>query len=143
MTDNIDYKEDYLEYSGIDYLAIRKKLAAHFEDIFQRLLAGEKIDLDREDLHFQLISRILFAGTPVGENTCFDGEANLSSTRRKPRQIEFTGEMWILGDKGDYKEPLRVRVTDKRITKQGILITIWIGSDKAEGDLETAFGLVE
>jgi hypothetical protein len=51
--------------------------------------------------------------------------------------------MWIGGNQTQWKELFRARVTDKRRTKQGLWITIWVGKDRAEGDLFTAFSLIK
>jgi len=126
----------------------RGDLASHFESVFQRLLSGEKLDLYAEDvsLMFEVIAAYLMAEVPDRDFHWYDGVVGLTSSVRTLRQVEFTGEMWV-GDTGDgrkqWKEDFRATVTDKRVTKQDIWITLWIGLDRAEGKLSTAFGLSE
>lgn len=123
----------------------RLNLANQFQNIFERLLAGEKLDLCDADASFlfEVIATNLLSKTPERKDVYFDGAVNIISTLRKPRQAEFRGEMWVGGNQIQWKELFRAIVTDKRITKQGIWITIWVGSDKAEGDLFAAFGIAE
>ncbi len=117
-------------------------LAESFESVFQRLLEGEKLDLYAENVSrmFEVIVAALLAEVPARKYYWYDGVVDLTAKVRKLRQIEFTGEMWV-GDIGDgrkqWKENFRARVTDKRSTKQGIWITLWLGADEAEGELST------
>lgn len=50
----------------------------------------------------------------------------------------FEGRIIFLTDAGDRQEPFRAAVVDKRITKQGIWLTMEIGKNlqhRAEGDV--------
>ena len=92
---------------------------------------------------FQIIATHLMAEVPERECHCYDGVAPLEGHVRKARQIEFTGEMWVMSqEKGKFsgKQDFRATVTDKRITKQGIWIVLKIGEDRVEGNLDDAFG---
>ena len=119
----------------------RRDLAIHFEDVFKRLLARENVDLYAEDvsLMFEEIAATLLGPAPGREGCYFDGVDGLASTVKSPRQVQFTGEMWVGGNRTQWLEPLRATVTDKRCTKQGIWIVLWIGNDRAEGELSSMF----
>jgi hypothetical protein len=123
----------------------RCNLANQFQNIFERVLAREKLDFCNAEvsLMFEVIATNLLSETPERKDVYFDGAVNITSTLKKTRQVEFRGEMWVGGNQTQWKELFRAVATDKRITKQGIWITIWVGSDKAEGDLSAAFGIVE
>jgi len=82
----------------------------------------------------------LLAAAPGREGCYFDGVDGLTSTVRSPRQVEFTGAMWVGRERSQWLEQFRATVTDKRSTKQGIWIIIWIGGDRAEGELSSLFG---
>jgi hypothetical protein len=120
-------------------------LANQFESIFQRLLAGEKLDLYEENLSFmfEVIAAELLAEVPERKFCWYDGVDGLTASVRKSLQVEFKGEMWVGDEKTQWEEDFRARVTDKRLTKQGLWITIWVGPDKAEGELLSAFGITE
>lgn len=123
-----------------------RTLANQFESVFQRLLSGETLDLYEQDLSFLfwVIATYLLAETPDREYCWYDGVDGLAANIRKLRQVEFNGEMWVGDDEGrQWKEEFRARVTDKRVTKQGIWITLWVGSSRAEGELSDAFDLAE
>ena len=94
---------------------------------------------------FEIIFKHLLADAPGRKYCWYDGVSELSASIRKLKQVEFTGEMWVgdIGSTKQWKENFRATVTDKRSTKQGIWIMIWVGSSQAEGRLETAFGLTE
>jgi hypothetical protein len=117
----------------------RADLVKQFEDIFARLLAGEKSDPHEGDLSslFEVMATTLLA-EPCGVS--FDGVSPMWVKRRSPRKLEFVGDMWILGGRGDATRPFRATAVDKRMTKQGICITLAVGEDKAEAELSTALG---
>ena len=76
----------------------------------------------------------------------FNGLSYITSKIRKSRQIVFEGNMVAEEDYGEWNdrvEPFKAIVTDKRITKQGIWIKIWIGDYFGEGNLFEVFGLTE
>lgn len=129
-----------------EFMAKPSNLANRFEDVFHRLLFGENFDLYEEkvSLMFEVIAANLLADVPDREHCWYDGVVSLRANIKNARQVEFKGEMWV-GNSGDgkkqWKENFRATVTDKRVTKQGIWIILWIGSDRAEGELLTAFGL--
>ena len=135
-----------MEIPRFSYFDSSLPFITQFENIFFRLLNGEKLDLYDLGVSFmfQIIATHLMAEVPERECHCYDGVAPLEGHVRKARQIEFTGEMWIM----DYdnlphrmwKEDFRATITDKRITKQGIWIVLQIGENRAEGNLEKAFG---
>jgi hypothetical protein len=126
-----------------EFIDIRRNLATRFERVFQRLLSGEALDLHTEGVSstFEFIAANLLAEVPDRKFCWYDGVVGLTASIRKPRQIEFKGEMWVGDDRTQWKEDFRATVTDKRVTKQSIWSTLWIGSDRAEGELSTAFGL--
>ena len=120
----------------------QSKLASRFENLFQRLLARESIDLYAEDLSsmFEVLATNLFSGTPNREGCYFDGVVGLTSMLRSPRKVEFGGEMWIGRDRKQWREQFQATATDERSTKQGIWIVLQIGDDRAETELFSAFG---
>jgi hypothetical protein len=124
----------------------RNDLANQFVDVFERLLAREKLDLYEKDL--SLLLRVIAGGLlydlPHRTYEYFDGVENLTAKLRKSRQVVFEGEM-IVGNNNDKKEwtteDFQAVVTDKRITKQGVWFKVRVGSDEGEGALSSAFGL--
>ncbi len=107
------------------------------------MINREKIDVYEEDLSFlfEAIARNLIE-CPL----TFDGVTGLTSKIRKSHQIVFEGKMWIMNiEKGnkwkDWLEPFGAIVTDKRITKQGVWIKIWVGEYLGEGELSEIFGV--
>lgn len=113
----------------------QNELAEQFEEIFERLLKGEKIDSYKKELSF------LF--TAIGQDLIdyplrFEDITDLISKPGKSRQIVFEGDMLVEEDYGEWNdrlEPFKAIVTDKRITKQGIWIKIRVGDYEAEGNL--------
>ena len=120
-----------------------RDLAIRFEDVFRRLLSRERLDLYEEGMSvmFELIAENLLDQHSNRKSCYFDGVVDLTSTIKTSRKVEFNGEMWVGQDRAQWTEPFRATATDKRLTKQGIWITVWIGADRAEGELSTAFGL--
>ena len=115
-----------------------------FENVFHRLLNREELDLYDLGVSFmfEIIATHLIAEVPGRERHWYDGVTGLRARIRKPRQVEFSGGMYVMSeDKGKYpgKEDFRATVTDKRITKQGIWIVLQIGEDRVEGNLADAF----
>ena len=64
---------------------------------------------------------------------------SMVSTVKTSRKVEFQGEMWVGGDGTQWTEPFKTTVTDKSSTKQGIWVTITVGSDRGEGELFSSF----
>ncbi len=128
-----------------EFMNKRRILANDFENVCERLLSGAQLDLYEEKVSsmFEVIAALLFARTPHREFCWYDGVEGLTASVRKSRQIEFTGQMWVDDKKTQRKEDFRATVTDKRVTKQGIWITVWIGTDRAEGEMLAAFGIFE
>ena len=134
-----------MEQSQFSYYDNPLPFVTQFENIFYRLLAGEKLGIheNRVSFLFNIIATHLMAEIPAREYHWYDDVVSLEARIRKTRQIEFTGEMWVMSqDKGkdSGKEDFRATVTNKRITKQGIWIVLQIGEDRAEGNLSDAFG---
>ena len=120
----------------------RADLVKQFEDIFVRLLAGENSEAHERGLSFLFeVMAITLLSERCGIS--FDGVSPLRAKRRSPRKLDFTGDMWILGGRGESKRSFRATAVDKRITKQGIWITLSVGYDKAEAELSTALGVCE
>jgi hypothetical protein len=119
----------------------QKELVTQFEQLFLRLLAREHVDLYAAGLSFmfEAIAGTLLGASPGREWCYFDGVVELRAQVKSPRKVEFRGEMWVGNDRNQWKEPFRATATDKRITKQGIWITLVVGSDRAEAELSSAF----
>ena len=122
-----------------------RPLALAFENVFQRLLFYEAGALDNPEVGsmFEVIATNLLGGLPTRAGQYFDGAVALLSTVKTSRKIEFQGEMWVGGDGTQWTEPFRATVTDKSTTKQGIWVTITVGSDRGEGELFSAFGVTQ
>ena len=121
----------------------RNDLANEFVDVFERLLAREKLDFYEEGMSgiFEFIARNLLGHLPQRKSDYFDGAVGLTAKLRKSRQVVFEGAMWVGDGKTQWTEDFQAIVTDKRITKQGIWFKVRVGSDEGEGDLSTAFSL--
>ncbi|SRR6266404_6208690 len=119
----------------------RADLSKQFENVFMRLLAGESDEPHAETLSdaFEAMANTLLSH----RGGVFDGVSPLWSKRRSPRKIEFIGDMHVLGDQAKPVESFRATVIDKRITKQGIWIKLWVGDDQAEAELSKALGVCE
>ena len=117
--------------------------ADRFEDIFHRLLAGEAIDLYGKGVSslFEAMATKLLAEVPERKSVWYDGIDGLAVRIRKSHQVEFRGEVWVGDHQRQWKEDFQAMVTDKHEKQQGIWIILSVGSDKAEGELSTAFGL--
>lgn len=120
-----------------DFMDKHHSLANRLEDVFQRLLAGKQLDLYGEGVSsmFEVIAANLLAEVPARKFMWYDGVADLTARVRKPHQVEFRGEMWVGDGKRQWQEDFRATVADKRATRQGIWIMLWLGLDKAEGEL--------
>ncbi len=123
-----------------------RDLAARFEELFQRSLARQPLDATEQELSnlFEFIAGRLLGALPSRQGQYFDGVVHLVAAVRKARQVAFRGDMWV-GDnrRNQWTEPFQATVTDKRITEQGLWITISVGGDRAEGEIVTVFGLAE
>jgi hypothetical protein len=116
-------------------------LTEWFQDIFQRLLAGEDFAHHQKDLSglFEVIASNLFGEFPIYKGCYFDGFSGVTLTIQPPRALELLGEMWVGRDRDQWTESFRAKVVDKRGTRQGIWITVWLGENRAES--ESAFAL--
>lgn len=125
----------------------RSNLIIHFQDVFEKLLDGEFVDLYAEDvsLMFQGIAHSLLGAVPGRERCYFDGVTGLTAKRKSPRQVQFDGDMWIGHDRdsSQWTESFKAIVTDKRCTKQGIWVCLVIGEDRAEASLAEAFSAIK
>src|SRR5215471_9293059 len=92
-----------------------RSLALSFENVFQRLLFFEAVQLDTPEVSsmFEVIATNLLAGAPGREHLYFDGAVGLTSKVRTSRKIEFQGEMWVGGQGTQWTEPLQATVTEK------------------------------
>ena len=106
-----------------------------FENAFERLIAGQNVDLYGAGLssEFEGVAWWLFA--KHRPDVWYDGVDLLQARRRKARQVEFGGAMWVARDRDQWLEPFRARVTDQERTRQGLVVAMRIGSFSAEGDL--------
>ncbi len=122
-----------------------RTLALGFENVFQRLLFYEVVALDNPEVSsmFEVIANNLLGGSSARKGQYFDGAVGVVSTVKTSRKVEFQGEMWVGGDGTQWTEPFKTTVTDKRSTKQGIWVTITVGSDRGEGELFSAFGVTQ
>ncbi|GAA5484772.1 hypothetical protein [Haloferula sargassicola] len=116
----------------------RARAGTELASCFLQLLEGKPATFydDGINLWMQAVADQLFgAARPY----CYhDGLHGPECRRRKSKQIEFTGEMWIGDDSGDqWTEPFWARITDKRLTREGIWIQMEVGEFSAEGDLLT------
>ena len=103
----------------------------------ERLIAGEPVDLYKSFVNATL-ERI---GTALHYNfrepgIWYDGSSDLIARKRKAKQIEFSGTMWVMQDKKSWREPFIAIITDKRVTKQGFSIIMKVGDCKGEAILD-------
>lgn len=122
-----------------------RALAAGFENMFQRLLFHESVALENPEVSsmFEIIANNLLGSSPARQGQYFDGAVGLVSTVKTSAKVEFQGDIWVGGNRTQWTEPFKTTVTDKRSTKQGIWVTITVGSDRGEGELFCAFGVTE
>jgi len=120
-----------------------RTLALGFENVFQRLLFYEVLELENPEVSsmFELIATNLIGASQARKRQYFDGAVGVVSKVKTSRKVEFHGEMWVGRDGTQCTEPFKTTVTDKSSTKQGIWITITVGSDRGEGELFSAFGV--
>ncbi len=120
-----------------------RTLALGFENMFQRLLFYEVVDLENPEVSsmFEVIASNLLGGSPARKGQYFDGAVGVVSKVKTSRKVELHGEMWVGGDGTQWREPFKTTVADKSSTKQGIWVTIIVGSDRGEGELFAAFGV--
>lgn len=109
-------------------------------ETFHAILAREPWDHDHRDLgsFFEVAARRLFRATPGLESHLADGAIEIRAQRKGDHKVVFEGRIIFLTDAGDRQEPFRAAVVDKRITKQGIWLTMEIGKNlqhRAEGDV--------
>lgn len=72
----------------------------------------------------------------IRKGTWYDGVVGMQFSKRKQRQLEITGQIWVAQDSTKQRlEPFFARVTDKSVTKQGIWLKVKIGEYEAEGEL--------
>lgn len=118
-------------------------LADHFVNVFQRLISGEELDLYEEKVSsmFEIVAAQLFIDKPQRKFCWYDGVVGLTARVTKLHQVEFTGQMWVGDNKTQWKESFKVIVSDRPIAKQGISITLWVGTNRAEGEIAAAFGI--
>jgi hypothetical protein len=110
--------------------------ANHLAERFLEILDGREVDFYRDGMSadFERIAGVLLSVQRPGH--WYDGVVNPQLRRRKRRQIEFFGDMWVGDDsRSQWTEPFRAVVTDKRVTKEGVWISIRIGEYAAEADL--------
>ena len=113
-----------------------EKFIKHFE----LLLSGVDIDLyDCIDPSFEYIAGSLL-GKLRDNGIWYDGTGDLTYKKRKMNQLEFTGNMHVMYEqKESWREPFFARVTDKRCTKQGIVVLVRVGEYQVEGNLQELF----
>jgi hypothetical protein len=111
--------------------------AKKFHDEFDRLLIDPKVDIYTTYIACSLewIAGKLFEGMRDG-GIWYDGVSGLVYQKKKSRKIEFSGKMWVMqNQKAHWLEEFNATVTDKTITKQGLLIKVKLGEYVAEGDV--------
>ncbi|GAB1267138.1 hypothetical protein NBRC116493_03910 [Aurantivibrio infirmus] len=104
---------------------------------FEKLLSGEKIDVYENGISFffEYACGSLFKDLR-DRDIWYDGITEPSIRKRKTKQLEFTGKIWLAkGGNEQWLEPFRALVTDKRATKQGIWLSVDVGEYHAEGDI--------
>jgi len=123
----------------------RQTLTAQFEDMFRRLLAGEALAQFERDLSglFEVITANLLAGSAGRSGCYFDGVIGMTATSPSARTLQLHGEIWVGRDKSQWAEPFRAKIVDKTSTRQGIWIAVWVGKDRAEGQLASALAFKE
>lgn len=115
----------------------KEELYKRFQDIIEKLLVGEQLEVHEKDISFLLeaIATHLFSNTGARNSVYFDGAVNLTAKIRKKRQIEIRGEMWVGNHKEQWKEKLIATVTDRTATGHGFSIIMQVGNDRVEEDV--------
>jgi hypothetical protein len=108
-------------------------MADPLETTFLSLLNGEHVGEARLSADFESAASWLFPTLRPGY--WYDGVCELHHRRRKEKQIVFTGRMWVCRGAKMWQEDFEARLTDKRLTQQGIHVKMWIGSFFAESAL--------
>jgi hypothetical protein len=90
---------------------------------------------------FEVISTTLLAGSESRSGCYFDGVIGIAATRPSSRTLQLHGEMWVGRNRSQWTEPFLAKIVDKTSTKQGIWITVWVGEDRAEGEMASALAL--
>lgn len=117
-------------------LAAIEKFIEHIE----QLLNGVDVDLyDSIDSTFEYVAGSLLGKIRDG-GIWYDGTGDLTVKKKKKNQLEFSGNMHVMQEqKNCWKEPFIARVTDKRCTKQGVIVFVRIGEYEAEGNLDELY----
>ncbi|MCW9017393.1 MAG: hypothetical protein OQJ89_10540 [Kangiellaceae bacterium] len=117
-------------------MAAVEKFIEHIE----LLLNGTEVDLyDSIDSSFEYIAGALL-GKLRDNGIWYDGTGDLTFKKRKLNQLDFSGNMHVMNEQKEcWKEPFFARVTDKRCTKQGVIVFVRIGEYEAEGELIELF----
>ncbi len=118
------------------------EVAAQFEETVQRLLAGERFELNEKDLSeaFELVATNLLGVRAIRRGHYFDGVVGLAAKTKAPRQLEFSGEMWVgSGGHVQWKEAFRATVWEAGPARHGYRIAIQVGDDRGEAMLYSAF----
>ncbi len=108
-----------------------------FVNNFEKLLNGVKVDLYKSGLSsmFEYVCGTLFSNAR-DTDIWYDGIVDIVINSRKKSQIELNGYMWVAkAQKTQWKETFHAIITDKRITKQGIWLSVNIGEYHAEGNI--------
>jgi hypothetical protein len=115
----------------------RTNLTTKFECLFRSLLAGENLAHFEQDLSglFEVIATRLLAGVGNRNECYFDGVSGMTVVSTSTRRLDVNGEMWVGRNRSQWTESFRATVVDKNSTKRGIWITVWIGEDRAEGEI--------
>jgi hypothetical protein len=111
------------------------------DQIFNHILAGNRVEDYEKELSeiFEFVATRLLYNSPLRKGQYFDGVVGLVATVKTPRKAEFVGEMWVGANRDQWTEAFRATVTDKRTAKQGILIAIQVGADRADCEIMSLF----
>lgn len=110
--------------------------ALRFTQIIDKLLVNQTNSGYERELNSLLEYACCSLFYEIRKGYWYDGVTEMRVSKRKQRQLEIKGQMWVAQDsKRQWQEPFFARVTDKRITKQDVWLKVKIGEYEADGEL--------
>jgi hypothetical protein len=105
-------------------------------DIVEALLNENAIDGFERELSCEFEHACFHLFYEIRKHHWYDGVIEMQVSKRKQRQLEIKGRMWVADySNKQWLEPFCARITDKRLTKQGVWLKVKIGEYEAQGNL--------
>lgn len=122
---------------GVVVQNMESEASTNFVNNIEKLLLGEEVDLYESGISasFEYACSSLFESIRE-RGIWYDGITNIEIRRRKRKQLELTGHIWVAkGASKQWLESFHAVVTDKRVTKQGMWLSVDIGEYHSEGNI--------